>query len=442
MRGCRSAALLAWIASLITLIAAPLAHSSGGVGTRVDGGDGSRFDGGFITFALAPGASASGHFDVTNSTASDALVSVYGVDGLTQSQTGIVYASDTDRTTGAGLWLKLSATSLQVNAGEARRVDFSVAVPGGAEPGDHVAGIVVQQRRSGSATVAQVVRNVVPVFVEVAGDATHAATLNAAVISQLSGSAASSVVVTIANTGERICRGTLTVALNGRGERGIPVSRTLDAILPGDTVRYALAWPRELTAASYAASITFSGCGTTASLHSRIANETSTERVTPTPAAAAFTRSSRHKKSAPASSPSPSRQSRRHIAPTRHVGAGNDDGDPTGRSGNADGVVAAGRHEGGWRGVLDRIADYAGRYAKPIAARLAYPLALAAVLFLFFFIQEAIDRKDPKLALAPVERESDLEFLPLTADDAVLRVRQSGDRDVGFSTNRPPPAPS
>jgi hypothetical protein len=50
------------------------------------------------------------------------------------------------------------------------------------------------------------------------------------------------------------------------------------------------------------------------------------------------------------------------------------------------------------RGLLDRIGSLAIKTAKI----LSFPLALALIVLLFVAVQNRIDRKDPKLALAPV----------------------------------------
>jgi hypothetical protein len=52
-------------------------------------------------------------------------------------------------------------------------------------------------------------------------------------------------------------------------------------------------------------------------------------------------------------------------------------------------------------GVLGRIGGAAGKVARQIG----FPLALALIVFAFAAIQNYLDRKDPKLALAPVRPE-------------------------------------
>jgi hypothetical protein len=53
--------------------------------------------------------------------------------------------------------------------------------------------------------------------------------------------------------------------------------------------------------------------------------------------------------------------------------------------------------------------------AQAVAKTASFPLALIAAVALFLLVQNMIDRRDPKLALAPVYRHPDLPFGPLPA---------------------------
>jgi hypothetical protein len=50
--------------------------------------------------------------------------------------------------------------------------------------------------------------------------------------------------------------------------------------------------------------------------------------------------------------------------------------------------------------------------AKAAARTATFPLALLGLLFAFLLAQDKIDRRDPKLALAPVHKDPDLPFGP------------------------------
>jgi hypothetical protein len=59
---------------------------------------------------------------------------------------------------------------------------------------------------------------------------------------------------------------------------------------------------------------------------------------------------------------------------------------------------------------VSNIAGALGRNAPAVATRASFPLLLLVLVVIFLLIQDRIDRKDPKLALAPVYPEPDLPF--------------------------------
>ena len=61
---------------------------------------------------------------------------------------------------------------------------------------------------------------------------------------------------------------------------------------------------------------------------------------------------------------------------------------------------------------VERIIEQAGRVVTEASRRAAFPLLLLGLVFLFLVIQNRIDRRDPKLAQAPVHAGDELEFGP------------------------------
>jgi hypothetical protein len=53
--------------------------------------------------------------------------------------------------------------------------------------------------------------------------------------------------------------------------------------------------------------------------------------------------------------------------------------------------------------------------AKAVGEKTAFPTGLLVIVVAFLMIQDRIDRRDPKLALAPVYAEPDLAFAVLPA---------------------------
>ena len=58
--------------------------------------------------------------------------------------------------------------------------------------------------------------------------------------------------------------------------------------------------------------------------------------------------------------------------------------------------------------VLERV----GQWALEVSKKAAFPVLLLLLMLLFLLLQDQIDRRDPKLALAPVYPEPDLPFPP------------------------------
>jgi len=66
------------------------------------------------------------------------------------------------------------------------------------------------------------------------------------------------------------------------------------------------------------------------------------------------------------------------------------------------------RADEGGPGLLDAVA----KLIAPVAERAIFPLALLVIAGLFLLIQDRIDRRDPKLARAPLRADPDLPFPP------------------------------
>jgi hypothetical protein len=62
--------------------------------------------------------------------------------------------------------------------------------------------------------------------------------------------------------------------------------------------------------------------------------------------------------------------------------------------------------------LLTKLASGVAKIAPPVIKGSIFPLGLAALVGAFFWMQSRIDRNDPKLALAPMYAEPDLDFDP------------------------------
>lgn len=244
-------------------VAAPVRADSGGVGFRVDGGPGSTMTAGFIKLSVVSGGAATAYFYATNTSERAANITVFSADGLTGVTSGIVYGDIADSPRRAGAWITPDAGSFTLEPRTERRVGFTVNVPAGTPTGDHIGGVVLQQVNPASnGQVRQIVRNVVPVHIEVPGGNGNDIEIRDATISTLPGTSLPAVNVSLRNAGKLMCRPTLAVTLKGPSENNVRVSRQLDVLLPGDRINFPLPWPTPLAAGSYLVRINVTGCGT------------------------------------------------------------------------------------------------------------------------------------------------------------------------------------
>ena len=214
---------------------------------------------------VTPGQTFTDQVIVTNSGDAPIDLAVSGVHGLTASTSGAVYGNRQDPVKKAGAWVTPAAGTMTVAPHSELPVSFTVKVPNDAGAGDHLAGIAFEDVHPASAggnfAVTQVVRAVMGVQVIVAGAGAFAAHVDDAALQSLPGVRAASVLVTLGNSGTRLGKPGLSVALSGPNGYERTVSRTLDTILPGDTIAYPLAWPDVLPPGDYTITATANAPG-------------------------------------------------------------------------------------------------------------------------------------------------------------------------------------
>jgi hypothetical protein len=210
---------------------------------------------------------------VVNSAAAPVTLWVSAVDGLTGVTSGAVYGDRGDTLRDAGLWVKPAVAKISVPARSRVSVPFSVRVPRTASPGDHLAGLALQnaqpRRTRGRFSITEIVRTVVGVEIKVPGPAQPQIALRHLSLAPLPGTSDPSLVVSLTSVGRRLCKPRLAVELSGPGGAQ-RAARQLDTILPGDSIPYPFAWPRALASGSYRAIVNATGCGPRAVLHASV----------------------------------------------------------------------------------------------------------------------------------------------------------------------------
>jgi Bacterial protein of unknown function (DUF916) len=103
---------------------------------------------GYFVLQGRPGATIRGEVQVINVGSVAGRTKIYAVDATTGETSGVVYRSRQEPRQGVGEWTRLGTGTIQLAPGQSRVVPFSVRVPGGASPGQHLGGIVAQRSTS------------------------------------------------------------------------------------------------------------------------------------------------------------------------------------------------------------------------------------------------------------------------------------------------------
>jgi hypothetical protein len=185
---------------------------------------------------------------------------------VTGTTSGAVYTNAGVPLTGAGQWLSVATPTIILPPDSSRVVPVQVHVPAQVAPGDHLAGIAVEdtahpRSARGSFAIVEVLRAAVAVELRVAGPAADAISAGRIALQALPGTQAPAVAVSLTNTGQLLCKPQLAVTLGGNGLAAVTVTHQLDTIVPGDTIAYPLHWPHTLGAGAYRATATATGCG-------------------------------------------------------------------------------------------------------------------------------------------------------------------------------------
>src|SRR5262249_11991416 len=96
----------------------------------------------YFIYTMQPGATVHGQLRVTNTGTMRGSVALYPVDATTGQTSGVVYLGRRDPHTDVGAWVAVGSAQLTLNPGQGQVVPFTVTVPPGARPGQHVGGLV------------------------------------------------------------------------------------------------------------------------------------------------------------------------------------------------------------------------------------------------------------------------------------------------------------
>lgn len=215
-------------------------------------------DGAYFTYELEAGGTRTDEAFVINNSADPVTLALFPADGATAINGGTAFAAADEERNGVRAWLSLDATSLSLGPGESTTVPFTVHVPSDAEPGDHVAGLVIEAPPktggAGGFGAAVIERVGVAVVVHVPGAAEKSLTLGEVCLNQETGSNYFQIPAT--NDGNVMTRATGTMRLGlPDGSDVFTRDVVLDTVLPGDTTALRVDAPFDPDPGSYVANL-------------------------------------------------------------------------------------------------------------------------------------------------------------------------------------------
>ena len=198
---------------------------------------------GYFVYSAAGGSTIHGKVRVVNAGHATGTVDLLPADATTGRTTGVVYG--TRGVKGVGAWVRLDRSSVTLAPGASAVVGFTVQVPSGVAPGDHLGGIVAepaQPTRTAAKSSAKhsfhvnvVEQSIVAVQVVAPGSATSALKLTH--IRAGGNPGFQTLLLGIANPGQRLIKGSGVVkVLDASGRTLRRQSFGVDTFVPGTQV--------------------------------------------------------------------------------------------------------------------------------------------------------------------------------------------------------------
>jgi hypothetical protein len=195
----------------------------------------------------------------TGPVAGDALV--YAVDAATGATSGMVLQNRDVPATGVGSWVQLSASTIHLDPGAAKTVDFTVKVPAGAGAGEHWGGLMVEdtnvRQGAGQFTVNTVMRTGLALGVTLPGPAVQKLAITG-VSEDVQNNLHEVFTINIANQGTALVKPKGQFVLkDASGQTVASHDLQLDSILAGSSVPYQFFWPddKSLQTGKYSVSV-------------------------------------------------------------------------------------------------------------------------------------------------------------------------------------------
>ena len=242
--------LVPLLAGMLVLVAGVATAQEGGVDFVVEPAPGSSTapQGGYFLITATPGGEVTQVIGLRNDSPSRLELRLAAVDAVTGQLGGASYALETETPTRTGAWITLDRTALTLEPKASAVVPFRVAVPSGADSGEHLAGISVaapaEKGAPGAAGEGQAgvsvdvqTRRIVAVQVNLPGPSDPELVVTG--VSPAGRPDGLYLQIAIENKGRGLTKGEGTITLPDQGfER--PFS--IDTFVPGTSIAYPIKW--------------------------------------------------------------------------------------------------------------------------------------------------------------------------------------------------------
>ncbi|MEF3322234.1 DUF916 domain-containing protein [Gulosibacter sp. GYB002] len=223
---------------------APLSAQNEGAAWSVSTVDGEQGNGRpNFSYGTSAGRSIDDAMQVTNTGSQDLHLKIYAADAFTTAEGGIDILASGEESTDAGAWVTPKTKEIDLKPGESTEVEFTVAVPNNATPGDHSAAIVASLLPSGEGQVQVERRLGLRISVRVIGElkaAVEISDVDSEYIASPNPFAPAKIrtTYTVANTGNTRIRLDDAISVHGLFAFGAPRGATaVEDLLPGSSVR-------------------------------------------------------------------------------------------------------------------------------------------------------------------------------------------------------------
>jgi len=214
--------------------------------------------GGYFLLDAQPGHTVEQSIGVRNDSESPIDLRLVPVDATTGPLGGVSYGLEQEDRRAVGTWIQLERDKVTLDPGASKTIPFSISIPAGAAPGEHVGGISVfvpaeEEGLGPTETGAAVVvrsRRIVAVQVQLpGGDPAHIDIQGVEAAARPDGLYLE---VLVANDGGDLTKGTGLIELP---DEGFSRELSIDTFLPGTAIRYPVKWSTEPRQGTFAGSV-------------------------------------------------------------------------------------------------------------------------------------------------------------------------------------------